>query len=266
MISNNFDICSTCENKNNILNKFKCGCFGLCDECFKLFNQMMCSKCRIKNFNRYNAAKIHMIHNSQTIIQSNELKQKYESPILGKIMIWDLIWILRQCIDESDGNLKGINQLQHVLQVVEELKNNNCFDDDILFTAAITHDLGKLITVILPDEDPANVMCLNKVLSSSGPGCGLDNCIIQYNHDEFIYSRIKDYVPYEVSWIVRYHSLNKKYDEYMNDNDIYLWNKYMIMFRKCDLYTKKADDVVNITKLYEYKNRIMDLFPEPINF
>ena len=48
--------------------------------------------------------------------------------------------------------------------------------------AALIHDVGKLL--LLTGEDPANVVCTNWPIGEYDDGCGLDQCVFQWNHAE----------------------------------------------------------------------------------
>jgi len=82
-----------------------------------------------------------------------------------------------------------------------------------------------------------------------------------------MYSRIKDVVPYEVSWIVRYHSLrDPRRLESMNARDVELWDRYMVVFQQCDLYSKSPEKRVPTETMLRYQERIQFHFPLPLYF
>ena len=53
-------------------------------------------------------------------------------------------------------------------------------------------------------------------------GCGLDNVLMSWGHDEYLYHVVKEYLPDEALYIIRYHSFypghrEGEYDYLMND-------------------------------------------------
>jgi hypothetical protein len=52
-----------------------------------------------------------------------------------------------------------------------------------MIITALIHDLGKLL--LLTDEDPAHVVCENSPIGDYPSGVGFNNCVFQWNHDEF---------------------------------------------------------------------------------
>jgi inositol oxygenase len=88
--------------------------------------------------------------------------------------------------------------------------------------------------------------------------CGLDNCIVSWGHDEFLYRTLlnnKHSLPEEALYIVRYHSLylwhdKNEYIQFENKKDIKM--KYWVkLFNKYDLYSKE-NKKVNIEELKGY--------------
>jgi hypothetical protein len=106
-----------------------------------------------------------------------------------------------------------------------------------LVLAALVHDLGKVL--LLTDEAPENVVCMNRPVRVCRPGEGLDNCVFQWNHDEFAYSRLKDHLPDGLAWLVRYHSiLPATCEEYMDARDRDYFERYLKPFARYDHGTK----------------------------
>ena len=191
------------------------------------------------------------------------LRQKYEKPIFGKIYMLDLLKLLGECIDPSDARLGGLSQLTHVLQVVEVMEEDGIRDPDFLI-AGLVHDVGK--TLLLTNEPIENVVCMNKPIGEYEKGIGLDNCFFQWNHDEFAYARLKDYLPDHISWLIRYHSIIIPDSEYyMNNRDREYCEKYLIPFQKYDQDFKSVYRVPK-KKLVDYENLIVQYFPKEIVF
>lgn len=202
-------------------------------------------------------------HDSQTLENVKYLREKYKKPVFGDMYVWDLMKDLSRCIDPTDPALYCVSQLVHTLQVVEAMEEDGVTDEDMIISALI-HDLGKLL--LLTDEKPENIVCMNTVITSHEKGVGLDNCVFQWNHDEFVYDRFRDHVPDNIAWIIRYHSIMiNSCAEFMDERDRSYTDKYLKSFRKYDMGSKSIYNLPD-RKLEDYKQLIEKHFPEPIMF
>ncbi len=202
--------------------------------------------------------KRHFLQTKETVL---DLKKKYQNPVFGKIHMMDLLKLLGQCIDPSDTRLAGVSQLTHILQVAETMEESGIADPNLLI-AALVHDVGKVL--LLTDEEPENVTCMNKPIGEYDEGIGLDNCFFQWNHDEFAYSRLEDYLPDHISWLIRYHSiLIPETEHYMNQHDREHCERYLIPFRKYDQGFKSVYRIPR-KKLTDYMDLIDTYFPREI--
>jgi predicted HD phosphohydrolase len=190
------------------------------------------------------------------------LRRKYEAPILGEVRVWDQIQRLALCIDPTDSRLYTTSQLTHVLQVIEAMESDGVLTPDLLL-AALVHDLGKLL--LLTDEDPANVVCMNHPIGDYPDGVGLDNVVVQWNHDELGYSRLVGLVPDRVSWLVRYHSLDPVAHRPLMDDRDRGYAELLELFFHYDHDTKSAYHRPTI-RIGDYRDIVEAAFPEPILF
>jgi predicted HD phosphohydrolase len=175
-------------------------------------------------------------HDAQTVETVAALRQKYAQPVLGRVGIWQLFDMLARCIDPTDQRLFCVSQQVHVLQVLEEMERDGIDDEDLVL-AALAHDLGKVL--LLTGEVPENVVCMNRPIGTYEPGIGLDNCVLQWNHDEFAYTRLKDHLPDNVAWLVRYHSIHlESVRTYMDARDRDYADRYWNVFARYDHGTK----------------------------
>ena len=97
-------------------------------------------------------------HERQDAETVARLRHKYEAPVLGDVRVWELVELLAQCIDPSDGRLFGASQQFHVLQMLDAMEHDRVTDPDLVL-AALVHDIGKVL--LLFGEDPANVVCID---------------------------------------------------------------------------------------------------------
>jgi hypothetical protein len=198
-------------------------------------------------------------HWKQTHQTVAALKRKYEEAVFGRERIWTLVERLADCIDPSDGSLGGASQLVHVRQVVAGMEAAGVSDPS-LFLAAITHDLGKVL--LLTAEAPENIVCMNAPIGEYPAGVGLDQVVFQWNHDEFIYSRLKDALPDHVAWLVRYHSIVIDATRpYMNARDLEYLEKYLLPFRTYDQGTKSCFAVPPRDVLDKYRDLVETTCP-----
>lgn len=202
-------------------------------------------------------------HRGQTQETVRALREKYETPVFGRVRVWELVERLAQCVDPTDTKLLCTNQQIHVLQMLAGMERDGITDGDLVL-AAVIHDLGKLL--LLTDEDPANVVCMNTPIGEYGDGVGLDACTFQWNHDEFGYSRFKDHVPDHISWFIRYHSIDvDECERLMDARDRRYTEEYFRVLRRYDHDTKSPFDLPT-RRMSEYRSVIEEAFPAPIAF
>ncbi len=215
-----------------------------------------------KNFQAQSEAVIKK-HFSQTKEIVEALNKKYEKPIFGRVHTTDLFDLLGKCVDPVDASLGGVSQLIHSLQTIESMENEGIKDRDFLF-AGLVHDMGKLL--LLMDEVPENIVCMNAPIGTYERGIGLDQCVLQWNHDEFIYSRLKHYLPEHISWLLRYHSMFiVECEPFMNDLDREYTERYLQLFRRHDRGSKSVYSLPT-KKIEDYKDLIRLYLPESILF
>lgn len=209
------------------------------------------------------AAKVVERHRMQNRQQVFDLKERYSEPLFGKVRVWNLIERLAGCIDPSDERLYCASQLVHVRQILEEMESDGTATPPMILVALI-HDLGKLL--LLTDEDPANVVCMNSAVGEFPPGSGLDNCLLQWNHDELAFQRLQGLIPDDLAWLVRYHSIDVESTcHLMNDQDLQRTTRLLGPFAHYDHATKSPFHLPS-TPLHHYRDVIEEAFPDPILF
>jgi predicted HD phosphohydrolase len=203
------------------------------------------------------------LHASQSLQDVSNLKRKYERPVFGHVTVWSLIEKLAQCIDPSDTNLLAVSQQIHVLQILEEMESDGVTSQEFIL-AALVHDIGKVL--LLTDEAPENIVGMNTPIGEYEEGVGLDYCVMQWNHDEFGYSRLKDHVSDGLAWLIRYHSISLlDCKKYMDARDKEYTERYLIPFARYDHGTKYAHFLPR-KRIEEYRHIVEKYFPDPILF
>ncbi len=187
---------------------------------------------------RKRARAITRAHCAQTPEAVASLTRKYSQSVFGRVETWTLLERLADCVDPTDVALGNTSQLTHTLQVLEGMDRDGVQDQDLRI-AALVHDIGKLL--LLTGEAPENVVCFNDPIGEYAPGTGLGRCILQWNHDEFGYSRLKDHVSDPVAWLVRYHSIRIEVcAPLMDERDRAYGERYLKPFQKYDQGSKSA--------------------------
>ncbi len=210
---------------------------------------------------RKRARAIHLAHGAQTLEAVAALVRKYSQPVFGRVETWTLIERLADCVDPTDVALGAVNQQVHVLQVLEAMERDGV-QDGALWLAALLHDIGKLL--LLAGEAPENVVCFNEPIGSYAPGVGLDACVIQWNHDEFGYSRLKDHVPEPVAWLVRYHSIQIEVcAPLMDERDRAYTERYLKPFQRYDQGSKSPNHRPS-RPLATYRDRLGAALPRSL--
>ncbi|MGH8798637.1 MAG: inositol oxygenase family protein [Casimicrobiaceae bacterium] len=202
-------------------------------------------------------------HRQQTPETVAALRRKYEAPVFGRVPVWSLVEKLAQCIDPTDLRLYTASQQMHVLQIIAGMEAEGVASDELVL-AALVHDLGKVL--LLTDEAPENIVCFNEPIGRCEPGVGLDNCVLQWNHDEFAYSRLKPYLPDGIAWLVRYHSIvRQSCDVYMDARDREYAARYLSVFERYDHGTK-SPYFLPARRIDAYRHVLAAWLPETIVF
>ncbi|KAK0571525.1 hypothetical protein LWI29_017531 [Acer saccharum] len=248
-----------------------------------------------KSFRDYNAESerqksVEEFYRLQHINQSYDfvkrMREKYGKLDKIEMSIWECCELLNEVVDESDPDLDE-PQIQHLLQSAEAIRKDYP-DEDWLHLTALIHDLGKVLLLpsfgelpqwaVVGDTfplgcafDKANVHhkyfkdnpdfnnpAYNTKNGIYTEGCGLDNVMISWGHDDYMYLVAKENgstLPSAGLFIIRYHSfypLHKEgaYTHLMNEEDRQNM-KWLHTFNKYDLYSK-SKVLVDVEKVKPY--------------
>ena len=230
-------------------------------------------------------------HNKQTYEYNVRIREQFKDRNNAYMGIWEAMEKLNEFIDNSDPDT-DLSQIQHLLQSAEAVRRDcrpRWFQ-----VAALIHDLGKLLHFfgcknqweIVGDTFPVgcafdDTIILRSSTFENNPdtkhpvystklgiyqaGCGLDNIILAWGHDEYLYHVVKNQssLPDEALAMIRYHSFypwhNKgAYTEFMNEHD-YKMLEAVKAFNPYDLYSK-SDEAPNIEKLKVSRSFIYPLW------
>jgi inositol oxygenase len=209
-------------------------------------------------------------------------KKKEYLPLRRRSMgIWEALEFLNTLVDDSDPDTE-LSQIEHLLQTAEAIRAAGKPRWFIL--AGLIHDLGKVLClfgepqwavvgdtfplgcafsekVVFPeffqDNPDSRVPAYQTVCGIYEEGCGLDNVQLSWGHDEYLYQVVKDHLPVEALYMIRYHSFyaahrEGAYAHLMNDRDreMFTWVR---AFNPFDLYSKSKirPDVAALRPFYE---------------
>jgi inositol oxygenase len=233
-------------------------------------------------------------HRYQTYEFGQAKRKEYLGLNRRQMSIWEALEFLNTLIDDSDPDT-DLSQLDHLLQTAEQIRHDGHPRWFVL--AGLIHDLGKILCLygepqwaVVGDTFPTGCAWSDKIvfheffadnpdrtqarlqsrLGVYEEGCGLDKVCMSWGHDEYIYNVVKDYLPQEALYMLRYHSFypahrDGEYGYLMNDQDRAMF-KWVQAFNPYDLYTK-SHERPNQEKLRPfYDDLISEYFPPKLRW
>jgi inositol oxygenase len=221
-------------------------------------------------------------------------KREYSSLNRSVMSVWEAMEFLNTLVDDSDPDTDA-TQIEHLMQTSEAIRADGHPRWFIL--TGLMHDLGKVLCLygepqwaVVGDTFATGCRYSDKVVFSEffkdnpdfnvpeyqtengvyEPGCGLDKVHLSYGHDEYLYHVVKDYLPEEAQYMIRYHSFypwhrEGAYDHLASDKDRSML-PWVLEFNKYDLYSK-VDERPNVDKLRPYyEELIAEFFPDKIRW
>ncbi|KAL9242299.1 hypothetical protein vseg_016315 [Gypsophila vaccaria] len=240
-------------------------------------------------------------HIHQTVDFVKKMRSEYMKLDKVEMSIWEACELLNTVVDESDPDLDE-PQIQHLLQTAEAIRKDYPKEDWLHLTALI-HDLGKVLVhpsfgelpqwAVVGDTFPVgcafdesivhhkhfkdspdyNNPNYNTKYGIYSEGCGLDNVLISWGHDDYMYLVAKENgttLPPAALFIVRFHSFyalhtGGAYKHLLNKEDKENM-KWLHVFNKYDLYSKSKVQVdVEEVKPY-YLSLINKYFPSKLRW
>ena len=208
-------------------------------------------------------------------------KREYLPLEKRRMSVWEALEYLNTLVDDSDPDT-NLSQIEHLLQTSEAIRRDGHPRWFIL--TGLIHDLGKVLCLygepqwaVVGDTFPVGCAYSDKIvypeffaanpdskdsryqtpLGIYNEGCGLDKVDVSWGHDEYLYHVVKDYLPDEALYMIRYHSFypwhqEGAYHQFMDDRDQKMlpWVK---AFNPYDLYSKSAErpDLEKLKPFYE---------------
>jgi inositol oxygenase len=227
-----------------------------------------------------------------TVDVTQALRRRFLEVRPTPMTIADAMTYYNDIVDESDPDMEHEPQLMHAIQCAMGAKTSGLPEWAVVI--GFIHDVGKLLVklglrqpFVVGDMWPVgcapspDIVCseffaenpdsthpvYGTKLGMYEEGCGLDNLVMSFGHDEYLYRVLLDGVkdggcslPPEALHPVRYHSAYVihtagAYDYFLNDRDRE-WMPILWAFRDhIDLYTKHGE----IENLDRYLPEIWDV-------
>ena len=215
----------------------------------------------VKEFYRLN-------HTYQTHEFVKAKKEQYCTLNTRKMSVWEAMEFLNTLVDDSDPDTDA-TQIEHLMQTSESIRADGHPRWFIL--TGLLHDLGKVLCLygepqwaVVGDTFATGCRYSDKVVFSEffesnpdskvpefqtangiyEPGCGFDKVDLSFGHDEYLYHVVKDYMPEEALYMLRYHSFYPWHQQgayghllSKHDEEMLPW---VLKFNPYDLYSKGA--------------------------
>lgn len=235
-----------------------------------------------------------MNHTYQTYDFVVEKEREFLKFDKRQMSVWDAVDFLNTLVDDSDPDT-DLDQFQHLLQTSEAIRQDGHPDWFVL--TGFMHDLGKVLCLfgepqwaVVGDTFPVGCQHSDKIVYPEffaanpdskdpryntkygvyEPNCGLDKVKMSWGHDEYIYQIMKNYIPEEGLYMLRYHSFypqhrENAYDHLMSKHDHQMF-KWVDKFNPYDLYSKVPvpPDAKALRPYYE--DLVAKYLPNVLNF
>jgi inositol oxygenase len=225
-------------------------------------------------------------HQYQTYDYVMAKEKEYFGLNKGMKSIWEAAEFLNTLVDDSDPDT-DLTQIEHLLQTSEAIRKDGHPRWFVL--TGFIHDLGKVLClwgepqwgvvgdtfpvgcayskdIVFPEYFAANPDMKNPLYQTKygiyEPNCGLANVHMSFGHDGYIGEVMKNYMPEESLYMLRYHSFysahrHGAYRHLMSNHDVEMLD-WVNKFNVYDLYSK-GHTKPNYAELKPYYD---DLFAE----
>jgi len=242
-------------------------------------------------------------HTQQTYEYAMAQRTKFGALNTGlELSIWEASEMLNDIVDESDPDV-DLPQIYHALQTAEAIRKAYPGEEwDWFHLTGFIHDLGKLLLhprfsepqwAVVGDTFPLGCKFSDKIVFPNTfdknpdakdpryntefgvyePGCGLENVVMSWGHDEFMYRVCKGNkctLPLPALYMIRFHSFypwhkHGAYAQLMNNQDVEML-KWVLEFNQFDLYSKDPTPI-DVDSLRPYYEKLAKkYFPEKVRF
>ncbi len=220
-------------------------------------------------------------HRRQTVDLVRAKKREFLRLDRARMGVWDAMALLDDLVDDSDPDTE-LGQTEHALQTAEAIRRDG--HPEWLVLAGLLHDLGKVLCsfgepqwavvgdtfpvgcgfsekIVYPelfaDNPDRRVSAYRTRLGIYDEGCGFDAVEMSWGHDEYLHHVLRDHLPDEALYLIRYHSFYAAHDAgaygyLLNDRDRERIG-WLRTFSRYDLYSKTdaRPDVSALRPRYE---------------
>jgi inositol oxygenase len=230
-------------------------------------------------------------HRWQTYDFVEQKKQDFLRFNRRRMSILEALDYLNTLVDDSDPDI-DLSQLQHLLQTSEAIRAAGHPDWFVL--TGLVHDLGKVLCLFgepqwavvgdtfpvgcafsekivysefFEDNPDRNEARFNSQLGVYSATCGLRNVHLSWGHDEYMFHRMRDYLPEPALYMIRFHSFyawhrEGQYDWLCDDHDREML-PWVQKFNPFDLYSK-CPVPPNWDELRPYYEGLIDKYLPPV--
>ncbi|XP_043943248.1 inositol oxygenase [Protopterus annectens] len=232
------------------------------------------------------------MHTNQTVEFVRKKLAKWEYCNHGEMTIMEILNALDDLIDESDPDVDFPNSF-HAYQTAEGIRQQHP-DKDWFHLVGLLHDIGKILSLwgepqwsVVGDTFPVGCKFQKSIVFREStftdnpdetdpvysshygiyePNCGLDNLLMSWGHDEYLYRVLKANnctLPEVGLYMIRFHSFYPWHTggDYMHlcskkDHEMLPWVRE---FNRFDLYTK-TEDLPSVEELKPYYQSLIDKY------
>ncbi|KAK3590342.1 hypothetical protein CHS0354_025734 [Potamilus streckersoni] len=232
------------------------------------------------------------MHTNQTLAYAKGKLEHWGKLDHAEMTIMQALDKLNTFLDESDPDVDIPNAV-HAFQTAEGIRKMHP-DKEWLQLTGLVHDIGKVMAIwgepqwsvvgdtfpvgcapskkivfdaeLFKDNPNMHDSKLNTRLGIYQENCGLENVIMSWGHDEYLYRVLKGntcHLPEEALYIIRFHSFYPWHTggDYMylcNNKDVEMM-KWVREFNQFDLYTK-CPDIPDLDSLLPYYQNLVEKY------
>jgi len=233
-------------------------------------------------------------HTHQTRAFVKQKQREFLTLNKRELGIWEAMDFLNTLVDDSDPDT-SLTQIEHLMQTSEAIRRDGRPGWFVL--TGLIHDLGKILCLfgepqwaVVGDTFPVGCAYSDKIVfpeffaanpDSKVPEyqtrlgvyterCGLRNVDLSWGHDEYLYNAVKNYLPQEALYMIRYHSFyaahrEGAYEYLMDDHDREMF-KSVREFNPYDLYSKSSGRPDQEALRPYYEKLIAEYFPPKLKW
>ncbi len=257
------------------------------------------------SFRNYTAPQVsETVDTVREFYRLNHLHQTHDFVIAKKVELlafnrqtmtpWAALDYLNTLVDDSDPDI-ALPQIDHLIQTAEAMRADG--QPDWMVLTGFIHDLGKVLCLfgepqwaVVGDTFPTGCAYSSKIVYSEffatnpdsqrpylqskygvyAPNCGLDAVQMSWGHDEYLYHLLRDHLPQEALYMIRYHSFyawhrEGEYDHLCNAQDRAML-PWVQKFNPYDLYSKNPNrPTLAVVKPY-YEDLLAKYLPANLQF